>query len=358
MKITILTRSFISAIFSSMYVHLIFLFLLGFSRLAESIPVGDWPLGLERDFEIPIENPLTEEKVRLGKRLFFDKKLSRSQVLSCATCHDPAQGFSNGSVVAKGVSGQQGSRNVPTLVNRIYGKSQFWDGRVQTLESQVLMPLFNPHEMAMNENLLLQRLQTDPIYQKLFEEAFGTPIPTVDSISKAIACFERTLLTGDSPFDQYEWEGQQAALSDSAARGLRLFRGKARCSTCHIGTNFTDEKFHNIGAGTGSGQIDAGREAVTEDPADLGKFKTPSLRNVELTAPYMHDGSLARLEDVIEFYDQGGRPNPNLDPEMKPLELSNTEKSDLLAFLKSLTGPIISVNIEELKVLSESRHPH
>ena len=335
-----------------MPVLLIFIFLLSFST-GDSPLGGHWPLGLEPDFEIPADNLLTKEKVRLGKKLFFDKRLSRNQSLSCASCHDPTHGFSNDNAVAEGVSGKQGSRNVPSIVNRIYGKTQFWDGRAETLESQVWGPLFNPDEMAMNESLLLKRLQTDAIYPTLFVQAFGTLEPTVEGVIKAIACYERTLLTGETPFDRYEWDGITTALSNSAKRGLSLFRGKARCSTCHIGTNFTDEAFHNLGAGEGAGQKDAGRAAATGNSDDFGKFKTPSLRNVELTAPYMHDGSLATLAEVIEFYDQGGRPNPNLDEEMKPLKLSNSEKADLLNFLKNLTGPVFSVNIEELKELAQ-----
>lgn len=336
-----------------MLVFLILLSLLSFSNAEENIPKGDWPLGLEPNFEAPKGNPLTEAKVQLGKRLFFDKRLSLDESLSCATCHDPGNGFSNGLAVAEGVSGQKGRRNVPSIVNRLYGRTQFWDGRAETLEAQVLGPLLSPDEMAMNEPLLLQRLKTDATYPKLFYEAFGTLEPTVDGVSEAIACFERTLLSGASAFDRYEWDGIPTALSDSAKRGLSLFRGKARCSTCHIGTNFTDEKFHNLGAGEGAGQRDAGRAAVTGDSADVGKFKTPSLRNIALTAPYMHDGSLKRLEDVIAFYDLGGRPNPNLDVEMKPLALSESEKSDLQAFLESLTGPVFSVNVDELRELSQ-----
>lgn len=328
-------------------IFLIPLFLFSFSKGAENIPKGDWPLGLEPEFEIPIDNPMTSAKVRLGKRLFFDKRLSKDRSLSCASCHDPAHGFSNALAVAEGISGRKGSRNVPTVVNRIYGRAQFWDGRTETLEAQVLGPLFNPDEMAMDKQLLLQRLKVDVGYQKLFSEAFGDPKPTVEGVSKAIACFERTLVSGASDFDRYEWEGMTTALNESAKRGLALFRGKARCSTCHIGTNFTDEKFHNLGIG----QMDTGRAAVTGDPDDFGKFKTPTLRNIEQTPPYMHNGSLERLEDVIDFYDEGGIPNPNLDAEIKPLELSDTEKDDLLAFLKSLTALVISVNVEELKAI-------
>ena len=335
-----------------MSIFLIFLFLFGFpSEVEDIIPRSNWPLGLEPDFRIPKDNPLTEEKVRLGKYLFFDKRLSLDESLSCATCHDPAQGFSNGATFAQGVTGAIGIRNVPGIVNRLYGRAQFWDGRAETLELQALEPLFNPDEMAMNEELLKQRLNADATYRKLFYDAFGSSDPTVERISAAIACFERTLLTGETAFDRYEWDGIMTALNDSAKRGLSLFRGKAKCSICHMGTNFTDEKFHNLGVGERTGWKDVGRAAITGDAADFGKFKTPSLRNIELTAPYMHDGSLARLEDVIEFYDQGGRPNLNLDEEIKPLELSNAEKADLLAFLKTLTGRVFSVNVKEIKAV-------
>ena len=332
---------------------LIFFLLFSFPNEVGSIPKNGFPLGLEPDFKIPKDNPLTEEKVQLGKYLFFDKRLSLDESLSCATCHDPTQGFSNGAMFAQGVAKTVGSRNVPSIVNRLFGQTQFWDGRAETLESQALAPLFNPDEMAINEKLLLQRLRADSTYQRLFYLAFGSPEPTIEKVAKAISCFERTLLTGETDFDRYEWDSITTALSERAKRGLSLFRGKARCSTCHIGTNFTDERFHNIGAGEGVGQMDAGRAAVTGNPVDFGKFKTPSLRNIEHTAPYMHDGSLASLEDVIAFYDRGGRRNPNLDKEIKPLELSYTEKADLLLFLKSLTGPVFSVDVEELKVLQQ-----
>ncbi|MYC74668.1 c-type cytochrome [Candidatus Poribacteria bacterium] len=336
-----------------MSIYLIIIIVLSsLSQISDEIPRGTLPLGLEPEFEIPKGNVITEEKVRLGKRLFFDKRLSKDETISCATCHNPAKGFSNALAVAKGVFGESGNRNVPTVVNRLYGGTEFWDGRAATLESQALGPLFNPLEMGMNEALLLERVKTDAVYGKLFYDAFGDPEPTAERIGKAIACFERTLVTGDSAFDRYEWDGETSALSASAVRGLALFRGKARCSTCHIGTNFTDERFHNIGAGE-AGQNDAGRAGVTGDAADFGKFKTPTLRNIAQTAPYMHDGSLERLEDVIAFYDRGGRPNPNLDVEMKPLELSESEREDLRAFLESLTGRVISLNVEELEAALE-----
>ena len=323
-----------------------------FAEESEFIRDGDWPLGLEPDFSVPIDNPITQSKVLLGKQIFFDKRLSKDGSISCATCHNPVYGFSNGKAVGEGVSSLRGTRNVPSVINRLFGRTQFWDGRSETLESQALAPLLNPNEMAMSEELLVERLKADAVYPKLFQDAFDS-VPTLEGVSKAIAAFERTLLSGTTPFDRYEWDGEKDALSESAIRGLALFRGKARCSTCHIGTNFTDEKFHNLGAGQGEGQKDPGRAQVTKDPADFGKFKTPTLRNITLTGPYMHDGSLQTLEEVIEFYDQGGISNSNLDEEIKPLELTNEEKANLLEFLKSLTGPVISVKVEELKALTE-----
>lgn len=307
-----------------------------------------FPLGLEPSFEVPQYNRMTVEKVTLGRRLFFDPNLSKDRSISCATCHDPAQAFSNGEAFAQGVGGTIGSRNVPSIVNRLFGRTQFWDGRALSLESQVLGPLLNPAEMAMDEKRLMKRLRADAVYQKLFQQAFDSE-PTLDGMIQAIAAFERTLLSGATPFDRYEWDGEKNALNERAKRGLVLFRGKARCSMCHIGTNFTDEDFHNLGAGKGDGLKDPGRSQVTKNSADFGKFKTPTLRNVALTAPYMHDGSLATLEEVIAFYDRGGSPNPYLDKEIKSLNLTVEEKADLLEFLKSLTGPIISVNVEALR---------
>ena len=337
-----------SIVFQFLFIStLLVLFTVG-AVASEPIQVDTWPVGLEPDFTVPSNNPISTEKVALGKRLFFDKNLSRNRSISCATCHDPAQGFSNGKMFAQGVSGRSSARNVPSIVNRLFGRTQFWDGRAETLESQGLAPLLNPDEMAMDENSLLERLQSDRVYQKLFKEAFNAE-PTLDRMLQAIASFERTLLSGTTPFDRYEWNGEKMALSNRAIRGLKLFRGKARCSTCHIGTNFTDEKYHNLGIGNGAEQIDPGRAAVTKNSEDFGKFKTPTLRNVTLTAPYMHDGSLASLEEVIVFYNQGGLPNANLDKEIKPLQLTEREKADIIEFLKSLTSPIVSVDVEVLK---------
>ena len=330
----------------------VFLQFLCFAGEVELVRNGNWPLGLEPDFHVPIDNRITASKVLLGERLFFDKQLSKDETISCATCHDPAHGFSNGKVVGEGVMSLRGTRNVPSVVNRLFGRTQFWDGRSETLETQALAPLLSPNEMAMTEESLLERLKADSVYLRLFQDAFDSE-PTLEGVGQAIASFERTLLSGSTPFDRYEWNGEKNALGESAIRGLALFRGKTRCSTCHIGTNFTDEKFHNLGAGEGEGQEDPGLAQVTKNSTDFGKFKTPTLRNITLTAPYMHDGSLTTLEDVIAFYDRGGRPNPNLDKEVKALELTDQEKADLLEFLKNLTGTVISVDVGELQALTQ-----
>ena len=296
------------------------------SQLTE-IPSGSWPLGLEPDFLLPNDTPLSDTVVLLGKYLFFDVRLSKDLSVSCATCHKPEFGFSNRTSVAEGVFKQKGKRKVPTVVNRLFGQSQFWDGRAASLEDQIMGPLFNPIEMGIDEKTLIERLQKNPVYPHLFREAFGSSEIRLDGVVKAIASFERTLVSGGSPFDRYEWNGEESALSDSGKRGLELFRGKARCSLCHIGVNFTDERFHNIGVGNGEGQEDLGRMAITNDPTDFGKFRTPSLRNVDLRAPYMHDGSISSLEEIIEFYNDGGHQNANLDEEIKPLNLKRTRKS-------------------------------
>ena len=301
-----------------------------------------WPLGIEPDFSLSSRHPFDDRIVALGKRLFFDKRLSSDQSLSCAGCHDPEKGFSNGKQFGVGVGGALGSRNVPTILNRLFGRSQFWDGRAVSLEAQALGPLFAEKEMAMNPDLLQERLSADSEYLLLFSEIFDAS-PSPDLVAAAIAAYERTLITGSTAFDRYEWGGDKNALSPSAKRGLTLFRGKARCNTCHTGTNFSDEKFHNLGVDVASGKADPGSMAVTGLPEDQGKFKTPTLRNLALTGPYMHDGSLASLQEVIDYYDRGCEANPNLDKEILPLQLSDEEKADLGAFLESLNGPILEM---------------
>ncbi len=295
------------------------------------------PLGLDRGLLAPPENPVTEEKAALGRLLFFDKRLSQDGSLACSDCHQPDRAFSEDKRVAVGVQNKRGVRNSPVIFNRAYGRSFFWDGRISTLEEQVLQPIQNPKEMAADLPVIVERLQEDSTYSELFQEIFDSP-PDIPSLAYALATYVRTILSGSSPYDRYQ-AGDKTALKPRAQEGLRLFRGKGRCTLCHSGSNFTDEDFHNTGvAWDGQRFLDPGRLVLTQEKKDLGAFKTPTLREVARTAPYMHDGSLATLEDVIEFYNRGGKPNPHLDVDLRPLNLTAKEKSSLRAFLQSLSG--------------------
>lgn len=297
------------------------------------------PLGAVATLPVPGDNPLACELVALGRRLFFETRLSRSGETSCGTCHLPERAFTDGRSIAVGDGGARGKRNTPTLFDRAYGHSQFLDGRASTLEVQALLPLTNPNELANTPAEILRRLSASGSYRRQFARAFGSAGVTLQRLGSALASFERTLVAGDAPIDRLAILGDSAALTPAARRGLALFQGKARCVVCHEPPRFTEERFHNTGiAWNGGSYRDSGRYAVTRRPEDLGAFKTPTLRNVELTAPYMHDGSLATLEDVVAFYDRGGNPNPNLDPTLRPLELTEAERAELVAFLRALTG--------------------
>ena len=288
---------------------------------------------------MPPGNPLTEAKVALGRELFFEPRLSRDRAVACATCHDPTRAFTDGRAVSVGVFDRRGARSVPSLVNRGYGKSFFWDGRTTNLEEQVLRPIQDPTEMDMTLDEVVSGLRRDRHYTTLFQAAFERT-PNRDDLGRALASYVRTILSGDSPVDRYMY-GSGEGLSDQARRGLRLFRGKARCANCHFGHIFTDEDFHNTGVAWSDGEwLDDGRFEVTGEETDRGRFKTPTLREVARTAPYMHDGSIATLEDVVEFYDRGGNSNPYLDPQVRPLRLTGDEKRALLAFLRSLSGEV------------------
>ena len=321
------------------------------------------PLGMDEDFfVIPENNPLTEEKIELGRSLFFDTRLSKNNTISCSTCHNPELAFTDGQPVSTGIGAQKGIRSAPSIINRAFGLDQFWDGRVHSLEEQAKGPLINPVEMGMpSHDKLVQKLSNIEGYRKWFLRVFGTKV-TLDHIVEAIAAFERTVMSGNSPVDRYNYEGDETALSESAKRGLEIFKGEGRCTQCHAGFNFTDESFHNIGINWDKTRIDLGRFASTKTNevtghlktrgkksllavlseantmSDIGSFKTPSLREIANTAPYMHDGSLTTLRQVIDFYDNGGIKNPFLDKEIKKLNLSEQEKDDLIAFLKSLSG--------------------
>ncbi len=279
------------------------------------------PLGLDLYMPVPEDNPITAEKVALGRQLFFDPRLSRDRSISCATCHRPNRAFSDGRPVAVGILGRVGRRNAPALVNRGYGRAFFWDARLQSLEEQVLKPIEDPNEMGFS-----------------VEQAASRVGLTRDEISRALSSYVRSILSGNSRFDRFA-NGDRTALSDEEQRGLAIFRGKGNCTACHVGPNFTDERTHNTGVAwnpsTGSGQGE-----FSDEGAGRGAFKTPTLREVARTAPYMHDGSLATLDDVLTFYDRGGNRNPHLDEEIRPIGLSAAERQALLAFLATLSGDL------------------
>ena len=276
----------------------------------------------------PKDNPPTAEKISLGKQLFFDGRLSADNKVSCASCHDPAKGFSNGEQFATGVEGQKGGRNSPTIINSAYGKLQFWDGRAKNLEDQAMGPVQNPIEMKMTVEAVVAKLNAIEDYKNQFQQVFGSDV-TSDGMAKAIAAYERTVLSGDAPYDKFK-AGDKAALSEAAARGMKLFLGKANCSACHAGASFTDNSFHNIGVlGT-----DEGRATINKSVGDKAAFKTPTLREIVRSAPYMHDGSMKTLEEVVAHYNKGGSPHPQLDEELFPLKLTEAEAADLVTFLK------------------------
>ena len=304
------------------------------------------PLGLP-PVPIPDDNPPTAETIALGRRLFYDTRLSVDSTVSCASCHQPAMAFSDGKRVSEGVQKQKGTRNAPSLLNVAYRQGFFWDGRSASLEAQSEEPVKNPLEMAHSLRGVEERLASDSSYGAAFEHAFGAEAISYAAVAKAIAAFERTLLCGNSPFDRYFYGHDPNALSESAKRGFEIFRnpGGANCATCHtIGEKyalFTDNKFHNtsVGGEDASGNpLDLGRYIITKSEDDKGAFRTPSLRNVALTAPYFHNGSRVTLEDVIGFYIRGGNPLRHRDKEIQPLWLSGEERADLVEFLKSLTG--------------------
>lgn len=282
------------------------------------------PLGLDLYMPVPDDNPLTMERIELGRRLFNDRRLSRDGTISCASCHDPDRAFSDGRPVAVGVFGRTGRRNAPTLINRAWGRSFFWDGRVPTLEEQVLEPIEDPREMDLPVADAARRVNL-----------------TVDDLSRALATYVRSILSGDSPYDRYV-NGNRAALSSDQVAGLQIFRGKGNCTACHVGPTFSDERVHNTGVAWRDPSTSSGQAGYFMDPgAGNGRFKTPTLREIARTAPYMHDGSVATLDDVVDLYDRGGNANPYLDSELRPLKLTQNEKQALIAFLRSLSGALL-----------------
>ncbi len=344
---------------------------------AQTLDPQDPPLGLP-PVPVPEDNPVTRAKADLGEQLFKEQRFSATGEIACSSCHEPDKAFTDGRAIAEGIKGRIGTRHSPTVVNAAYYETQFWDGRRESLEKQSLDPLVNPveHGFSSHESVL-EVVRGDDAYVKRFRDVFGVgpDAITVDHIAKAIATFERTQVSGDSPFDRYRYGGEEDAISESAKRGLRVFRNKGRCVDCHTieqsHATFTDNEFHNLGVGwdrigdevfevvasfrkmkesDGEASIDEtiltdkkvselGRFTVTLDTQDVGRFKTPTLRNVAVTAPYMHDGSEKTLMEVVELYDQGGNANPLLDGGIKELDLTEQEKQDLVAFMKTLTSP-------------------
>jgi len=308
------------------------------------------PLGLnEADLVIPADNPLTPAKVALGRQLYFDTRLSANGTVACATCHSPRFGFTDGQPVSTGIKGQKGGRSAPSTINRAFSTLQFWDGRAASLEEQATGPMVNPIEMGNPSHAaVVERLKQIVGYREAFQRVFGTGDFTIEHVAKAIAAYERTNLSGNAPLDRFR-AGDNTALSEAAQRGLALFEGKARCVRCHTPGTFTDEQFHNLGVGMVKPQPDLGRYDITKQEQAKGAFKTPTLRDSALTAPYFHDGSAQTLEEVVEYYNKGGIQNPYLSKEMVPLNLTAQEKADLVAFLQSLTGDIaFAVFVPEL----------
>jgi cytochrome c peroxidase len=313
-----------------------------------SLPLGLPPVPTIHD------NRLTAEKIALGRKLFLDPRLSRDGQVSCSTCHVPEQGFAlNGSPTAIGVGGAALTRNAPSLLNVVYAAQLFRDGRADSLEQQVWGPLLHSNEMANDSPAqLVRRVEALPDYIGLFEPAFGDHAVTPDAIAKALASYERSLLAGNSRFDRWYFGGDATALSTQEQAGFRLFRSSF-CSECHTLQDkhalFTDNRYHNIGVGYAPEQPararDTGRHALTKHRLDWGAFRTPTLRNVALTAPYMHDGSLGTLMDVVDYYNAGGSRDPDADSFVAPLNLTYTQKKALVAFLRSLTSEDIDVVI-------------
>jgi cytochrome c peroxidase len=317
------------------------------------LPIPDPPLGIGTEKNAPAKltefpDPPTPERVRLGRWLFFDKRLSADNTIACATCHRPENAFSEPTPVSTGIGGQKGGRKAPTFVNQAWTALPhfFWDGRAASLEEQAGGPMINPIEMG-NENhqVVVAKLAAIAGYRKYFQEAFGTEEVTIERITKAIADYERTRMSGNSPWDRWR-AGDNNAVSDEVKQGHRLFFGNAFCNNCHLGPNFTDSKFHNLGVGWDPATqkfADEGRYAVTKVEADKGAFKTPTLRDLSKRAPYMHDGSVKTLREVVKFYSKGGEPNPYLDRKIdrrfaEQLDFSEEQITALVEFMKALDG--------------------
>ena len=298
----------------------------------------------------PVDNKMTPERVALGKALYFDPRISGDGVTSCATCHNPALGWSDGRAKAIGVKGKELGRASPTIINTGYNTIQMWDGRKRDLEDQATGPMLSPDEMHVDMHATEQWLNTNPGYKALFSKAYpGEAINSV-TMSKAIASFERTVISNNSPFDRW-LKGDSKALTEQQVRGFRLFEdpNKGNCAICHSAPNFTNNGFHNIGLKSYEElNGDLGRFAIKAIPSLKGAFKTPTMRDVSMTAPYFHDGSAKTLFDVVQHYNRGGDTKKDLSPDIKPLQLSDTEVADIVAFIEALTSPQLQVILPEL----------
>jgi cytochrome c peroxidase len=301
-----------------------------------ALGIGPQRLGPLPPVVAPPGNPPSSDKIRLGKELYFDPRLSADGTVSCATCHNPALGWSDEGPTSKGIRGQFGGRRAPPVSNAAYSPLQFWDGRSPSLEDQAKGPIQNPIEMGNSHQAMIQTVSAIDAYKEEFKAVFGEGPITVDQVAEAIAAFERTVVTTDSRFDRFA-RGDLDALTAKEKQGLEIFNGKAHCTSCHWGPYFSDGRFHNLGVPAKDPKNpDVGRYAITKDPLDMGAFKTPTVRDAARRAPYLHDGSEKTLESLIDFYDRGGGKDPNLDPLMVPLGLSKQEKAALVAFIKAL----------------------
>lgn len=305
-------------------------------------PLPSPPLGIDASFE-DLAEPPTPERVRLGRWLFYDERLSADGSISCSTCHIPENAFSEETPFSTGIDGQEGGRKAPSFINQAWTLYPyfFWDGRSDSLEDQALGPVANPIEMGNTIENMIADLQEIGGYAPYFNEAYGTPDITPDRVAKAIADYERTRMSGNSLWDQWKQLRNESAVSDQVKLGDELFFGKARCNQCHLGQNFTDSTFHNLGIGWNPETemfSDTGRYMVTEEEADMGAFKTPTLRDITKHGPYMHDGSIETLREVVELYNEGGHMNPWLDPKIEPLNLEDNEIDALIALMESLEG--------------------
>lgn len=297
---------------------------------------------------VPHDNALTPARIELGQKLFFDPRLSGSQWISCASCHNPGLGWSDGLPTAIGDGMKTLPRATPTIVNAAFNKIQMWDGRARTLEEQALGPIVADGEMRQSMPILLTRLNAIPGYVDLFARAYPGEGVNEKTLGKALASFERTVISRNAPFDRWIG-GDRNAIGPAAKRGFALFEGKANCVACHQGYNFVDDGFHNIGLKPTPGQTeDLGRYTQRKVNMLKGAFKTPTLREIALTAPYMHNGMYTTLEEVVDHYNRGGDVKDNLDPNIEPLNLSREEQADLVEFMKTLTGAPITITFPQL----------